>query len=116
MAIFALPGAEGLRNERVQANQYAAAKERDNIENAGADADGADGVGAVRLMTDHDGVDDAHGHPPDLGENKGQRQAQGGAHFGAKSLQAEHFFWRGFWKCKRPTRTKAKGKLSRDRR
>ena len=88
VAIFAFACAEGLGDERVQANQQPATEKGYDVENAGADADGADRIGAVWQVADHDGVNDAHGHPADLGEDEREREVQGRAHFGAKCLQA----------------------------
>src|SRR5258706_5257529 len=90
MAIFALACAEGLRDQRVQANQETATEEGYYVEDAGADADGADGVGAVWQVADHDGIDDAHGHPANFGEDEREREAQGRAHFGAKCFPTKH--------------------------
>src|ERR1700687_1441451 len=90
VAVFAFTGAEGLGDESVQADQQPAAEKSHDIENAGADADRTDGAGAIGQMADHDGVDDAHGHPADLREDQRQRKVQRRAHFGAKCFQAEH--------------------------
>src|SRR5260221_4110137 len=90
MAIFTLTGAESLGDQSVQANEQTAAEECHHVENAGADADRADGIGAVGQVADHYSVDDTHRHPANLSEDERQCQAQGRAHFGAEGLQAEH--------------------------
>src|SRR5260221_1875021 len=90
MAIFTLTGAESLGDQSVQANEQTAAEECHHVENAGADADRADGIGTVGQVADHYSVDDTHRHPANLSEDERQCQAQGRAHFGAECLQAEH--------------------------
>ncbi len=46
----------------------------------GCRGDGKSGVGHV---TDHDGVDDAHRHPTELGEDKRQGQGEHGTNLAA---------------------------------
>ena len=47
MAVFAVAGAEGLGHQGVEADEEAFTEESEDDEDAGADADGADGLGAV---------------------------------------------------------------------
>ena len=71
-------------------SKEAAAEQSKHDKDVGAEADGAHGGGAVGQVADHHGVDDAHAHPAELGENERKREANRGAQFGAKSLQADH--------------------------
>ncbi len=69
MAILAFAGAEGLRDEGIESEQNAEAKERDGDEDVRAESDGSDGSGAVGQASDHHGVHDGHAHPTELGED-----------------------------------------------
>ena len=74
MAIVIVTAAEGLGDERVEAEQEANAEEGGGIENGVADADGADGGRAETAH--HDGVHDRHGDPAEFREHDGDRQQQ----------------------------------------
>ena len=63
--------------------QDAADAEGEGVEKDLGERDGAHGGGGVGEAADHHGVDDAHAHPADLGEDEGEREAQHGAEFGA---------------------------------
>jgi hypothetical protein len=77
MAIVVVLAAVGLGDDGVQAEQQADAEERGRVENGVADGDGSDGGRAE--ATDHDGVDDALGHPAQLAEDDRYGQfCQGG--------------------------------------
>ena len=90
MAVFAFAGAKGLRDEGVEADQESAAEKGQDVEQVGADADGADGAGAVRQVADHDGVHYAHAHPADFGKNQRQSEPDSGTKFVAKCLEGDH--------------------------
>ena len=90
VAVFAMAGAEGLGDEGVQADEQAFTKEGEDDEEAGADADGADGFGAVGETTDHHGVHDDHAHPADFGEDERKGEEQGGAKFVAEDGEEGH--------------------------
>ena len=90
MAIFAAAGAEGLGDEGVEADEEAFAKEGEDDEEAGADADGADGFGGVRETADHHGVHDDHAHPADFGEDERKGEAKSGAEFAAEDGEEGH--------------------------
>ena len=79
MAVFALAGAEGLRDEGVETDKQAAAEEAEDVDEDAAEADGGDGYRAVGKTADHHGVDDGHGHPAEFGEDEREGQAQSGA-------------------------------------
>ena len=84
MAIFALAGTEGLRDESVEAHEEAAAEKREHDEDIGTEADRAHGRGAVGQAADHHGVDDGHAHPAEFGEDEREREAQSGGELLAK--------------------------------
>src|SRR5579884_2471356 len=84
MTILAPARAKGVGNQRVQSDEKASTEKGQHVEEIGADADGADGGGAVRQAADHHGVHDAHGHPADFGENQREGEAERGAKFGAE--------------------------------
>src|SRR5579883_1326759 len=90
MTIFALAGAEGLGNQGIESNEESAAEEGEHVEQIGADGDGANGAGALRKMADHDGIDDAHGHPADLGKDEREGEAHSWAQLAAKCSEADH--------------------------
>ena len=66
----------GMRDESIESQQQAAAKDRDAVIKALAQPGGPDGYGTVGQPSHHDGVDDAHAHPADLGDDEGKGQAQ----------------------------------------
>jgi hypothetical protein len=41
-------------------------------------------------MADHDGIDDAHGHPADLGKDEREGEAHSWAQLAAKCSEADH--------------------------
>ena len=90
VAIFAAAGAEGLGDERVQADKEAFTEKGEDDEDAGGDADGADGFGAVRKAADHHGVYDDHAHPTDFGEDEREGQVKSGAKFAAEDGEEGH--------------------------
>jgi len=67
VAVFAMAGTEGLGDEGVEADEKTLTEKGKDDEDAGADADGANGLGAVGEAADHHGVHDDHAHPADLG-------------------------------------------------
>src|SRR5579885_3356860 len=73
-----------------ESDQKSAAEEGNDVEEVGTDADGADGAGALRKMADHDGIDDAHGHPADLGKDEREGEAHSWAQLAAKCSEADH--------------------------
>ena len=90
VAVFALASAEGLGDEGVEADEEAFAEEGEDEEEAGADADGADGFGAVGETADHHGVDDDHAHPADFGEDERKGEAERGTEFVAEDGEEGH--------------------------
>ena len=90
VAVFAMAGAEGLRDEGVQADEKAFAEEGEDDEEAGGDADGADGFGGIGKAADHHGVHDDHAHPADFGEDERKSEAEGGAKFAAEDGEEGH--------------------------
>ena len=66
-----------MRDESIEAEQQAAAKDGDAVVKALTQAGGPDGDGAVGQPSYHDGVHDAHAHPADFGDDERQGQAQG---------------------------------------
>lgn len=81
MAIFALAGAEGLRDKRVQSEKKAFAKKGQDHEDGGAKTDGAHGYGGVGQASDHHGVDDGHAHPAEFGKDQRESEAERRADF-----------------------------------
>ena len=88
--VLATAGAEGLGDEGVEADEDAFAKEGEDEEEAGADADGGDGLGAVGEAADEHGVFDGHADPADFGEDERDGEVESGAKFGAQSGPGEH--------------------------
>lgn len=68
--------AVGLGEVGVEAEEDAGDTEGDGVVEDLAERGGGDREGGVGHVSDHDGVDDAHGHPADLGEDqrKGERE------------------------------------------
>ena len=69
-----VPGAEGLGNQRVHAQQHAGATNGDGEEEHAAERACADRGRAQ--AAGHDGIDKAHRHPAQLSEREGWGQAQ----------------------------------------
>ena len=90
VAVFAASGSEGLRDESVEADQEAFTKKGEDQEEAGADTDGSDGLGAVGEPADHHSVNDDHAHPTDFGEDEWEGEAERGAEFGTKGVKEGH--------------------------
>lgn len=90
VAVFAMTGAKGLGDQGVQTDEDAFAKESKDNEEAGTDADGTNGFGAVGEAADHHGVDDDHAHPADFGEDKREGEMQGGTEFGTEDWEEGH--------------------------
>jgi hypothetical protein len=68
--------AVGLGEEGVEAEEDAGDAEGDGVVEDLAEGCGGDGEGWVRHVPDHDRVDDAHCHPANLGEDKGESQGE----------------------------------------
>jgi hypothetical protein len=90
VAVLATARTERLRNKSVQANEEALTEKGEYQEEAGADADGADGFGAVGKTADHHGVNDGHAHPADFGEDERESEAEGGTEFVAENGEEGH--------------------------
>ena len=90
VAVFAMTCAERLGDEGVQADKDAFAKESEDDEQAGGDADGTNGFGAVREAADHHSVDDDHAHPADFGEDERESETKGGAELVAEDRHEGH--------------------------
>src|SRR6202789_4633334 len=69
----------------------AVAEDRGGGEQNAAEADGADGFGAMGLAADHHGIDDGHGHPAEFGEDERDGQTQHGARFFGDVVEEEAF-------------------------
>ena len=69
-------GSVGLGEVGVEAEEDAGDAEGDGVVEDLAEGSGGDGEGGVGHVPDHHGVDDAHGHPAELGEDerKGERE------------------------------------------
>ena len=63
-------GAVGLGEVGVEAEQDAGDAEGDGVVEDLAEGGGGDGEGGVGHVPDHDGVDDAHGHPAEFREDE----------------------------------------------
>ena len=79
MALAVIAGAVGLRDQGVEAEQQAHSEDGKRHVDRRADAHGANGGGAERRH--HDGVDDAHAHPTQFGQDDRHGQAKHGAKF-----------------------------------
>src|SRR3984893_2363519 len=68
--------AVGLGEVSIEAEEDAGDVEGDGVVEDLAEGGGGDGEGGVGHVSDHDGVDDAHGHPADFGEDEreGERE------------------------------------------
>ena len=89
-AVVAAAGAERLRDEGVEADKDAFSEECEHQEEAGADADGGDGLGAVGETSDKHSVFNGHADPANFGQDERDGQVQGGAKLGAKGGPGEH--------------------------
>src|SRR5207245_2236817 len=90
VTIFALTGTKGLSDESIEPDKHAAAEKSQDVEEVGTDADGTDGARAIRQVTNHDGIHDAHAHPADFCEHQWQSEPSGGAELVAKYREADH--------------------------
>jgi hypothetical protein len=90
MAVLAVARAEGLGDQGVEADEKTFAEKGEDDEDAGADADGADGLGAIWEAADHHGVHDHHAHPAKFGEDEREGEAERGREFAAEWRKREH--------------------------
>ena len=88
--VFEAAGAEGLGDEGVEADEEAFTEEGEDEEEAGTDADGSDGLGAVGEAANHHCVHDGHADPADFGEDERKGQIESGAKLGTQSGPGEH--------------------------
>jgi hypothetical protein len=79
MAVVVVLAAVGLGDQGIEAEQQADAEERWRVEDGVADGDGSDGRWTE--AADHDGVDDALGHPAEFAEHDGDGQLRQGGQF-----------------------------------
>ncbi len=70
--------AVGLGEVGVEAEEDAGDAEGDGVVEDLAEGGGGDGEGGVGHVADHDGVDDAHRHPADFGEDEGEGEGEHG--------------------------------------
>ena len=84
IGLIVLARAVGLREVGVKAEQDAADAEGDGIVKNLRERDGRDGDRGMRQVADHDGVDDSHEHPSDLGQDKRQGEGQDGTDLAAE--------------------------------
>src|SRR5579883_1606835 len=82
----------GMRDESVETRHEAEPEDRKRVKQRAADAGGADGERAVRQAADHDGVDDAHGHPAEFSESERQGDPQHGADIAQVCAPGRHSF------------------------
>jgi hypothetical protein len=68
--------AVGLGEIGVEAEEDAGDAEGDGVVEDLAEGGGGDGERGVGHVSDHDGVDDAHGHPADFGEDERQGERE----------------------------------------
>jgi len=90
MAVLAMAGAEGLGDEGIESDEKTFTEEGEDDEDAGADADGTNGLGAIGEAADHHGVHDDHAHPAEFGENEREGKAKRGREFAAEWGKREH--------------------------
>ena len=83
-ALVEAAGAIGLGDQGVQAQQQADAEDGHGEVEGAPQADRADGLGAE--AADEEGVDDAHGHPAQLGQDHGPGQPEHGPQLGSHPL------------------------------
>jgi len=69
VALIEIATAPCLRNEGVETEQQSNAEERWPVIDGVAEAHGSNGDGTE--LADHDEIDDAHGHPAELGQHDG---------------------------------------------
>jgi len=91
MTVFSVAGTEGLGHQGIEADEETFAEKGEDDEDAGADADGADGLGAIWKAADHHGVHDDHAHPAEFGEDERKGEAQRGRKFAAQGGKREHW-------------------------
>ncbi len=84
VALVVATGAIVLGNQGVEAQQEADAEDGHGEVEGASQADGTDGLGAE--AADEEGVDDAHGHPAQLGQDDGAGQREHGLQLGSHSL------------------------------
>ena len=84
------PGTVGLGEVGVEAEEYTGDAEGDGVVEDLAEGGGGDGEGGVGHVSDHDGVDDAHGHPAEFGED----EREGEREHGSELLADRHFVFR----------------------
>ena len=75
--------AVGLGENGVEAKEDAADSEGQGVVHDLSEGSGAEGDGGVGQVPDHDGVDDAHHHPTDLGEYEREGEVEHGRDFAA---------------------------------
>ncbi len=75
--------AVGLGEVGVEAEEDAGDAEGDGVVEDLAESAGGDGKGGVGHVSDHDGVDDAHGHPADFGQDERKGEREHGSDLGA---------------------------------
>jgi hypothetical protein len=71
-------GTVGLREVGVEAEENAGDAEGDGVVEDLAEGGGGDGEGGVGHVSHHDGVDDAHGHPAEFGEDEREGEREHG--------------------------------------
>ena len=82
--------AVGLGEVGVEAEEDAGDAEGDGVVEDLAEGGGGDGQGGVGHVSDHDGVDDAHRHPADFGEDEREGEREHRTDLGANG----HLFLR----------------------
>ena len=92
MTIGHPPGAIGLGDHGIETQQEAFAENGEGEEQNAAQADRADGGGAIRQAADHDGIDDAHGHPAEFGDDQRPGERQQRPPFAADVPERRHLF------------------------
>ena len=75
--------AVGLGEVGVEAEEDAGDAEGDGVVEDLAEGCGGDGEGGVGHVSDHDGVDNAHRHPANFGEDEGKGEREHGPDLGA---------------------------------
>jgi hypothetical protein len=75
-AFVAVAAAEGLGNESIEAEQHAEAEDGEGVIEPVAKSDGAEHEAAC--LAGHEGIDDAHAHPAELGQYQGHGQPEHG--------------------------------------
>ncbi len=75
---FEATGSVGLREVGIEREQDAGDAEGQGVVEDLAEGGGGDVDGRVRHVADHDGVDDAHGHPAELGGDERESEGEDG--------------------------------------